>query len=102
MHDDLRARVRAAAGRACWSTGMVPATGPHRAGIPAVSWSPSTSFRRRISAGGCIAGVGLPAGQVRWLDAREHAGDTVTHTIFVELKDRGAASPGGRLGPVPS
>ena len=65
-----------------------------------------TSFRRRISAGGRIAGVGLPAGQVRWLDAREYAGenagDTGTHTINVELRDGGAASPGGRLGPVPS
>ncbi|HEX9356414.1 MAG TPA: hypothetical protein VF933_21680 [Streptosporangiaceae bacterium] len=65
-----------------------------------------TSFRRRISAGGRIADVDLPAGQVRWLDAQEHAGEnvggTVTHTIFVELKNGGAASPGGRLGPVPS
>ena len=65
-----------------------------------------TSFRRRICAGGRIADVDLPAGQVRWLDAQEHAGenvgDTATHTIFVELKDGGGASPGGRVGPVPS
>ena len=62
-------------------------------------------FRRRI-AGRLHCGRRPPAGQVRWLDAREHAGenvgDTGTHTINVELKDGGAASPGGRLGPVPS
>jgi hypothetical protein len=91
---------------ACWSTGAVPATGPSPHRHPGSVMVTLTSFRRRISAGGRIADVDLPAGQVRWLDTQEHAGENVggtgLHRIFVELKDGGAASPGGRLGPVPS
>ena len=48
----------------------------------------------------------LPAGQVRWLNAQQHAaeniGDTATHTIFVELTDEGGADRPrtGGIGPV--
>jgi len=61
-----------------------------------------TSFRRRISSGDQLVEVNLPAGQVRWLDAQEHAGenigDTTTHVIFVELKG-GAGQATGAIGP---
>jgi hypothetical protein len=61
-----------------------------------------TSFRRRISSGDQQVEVNLPAGQVRWLDAQEHAGenigDTTTHVIFVELKG-GAGQATGAIGP---
>ena len=50
-----------------------------------------TSFRRRITNRDRQVEVELPAGQVRWLDAQEHAGenigDTPTRAIFVEFKD---------------
>jgi hypothetical protein len=57
-----------------------------------------SSFRRRLSAAGRQVEVELPAGQARWLDAQDHAGentgDTETHSIFVELKeDRPDTSP---------
>jgi hypothetical protein len=50
--------------------------------------------------------VELQAGQARWLDAQEHAGENIgdseTHSIFVELKEaRRAGGPTGDrpLGP---
>jgi hypothetical protein len=50
-----------------------------------------SSFRRRLSADGRQVEVELPAGQARWLDAQDHAGenigDTESHGIFVELKE---------------
>ena len=56
-----------------------------------------SSFQRVISAGGREVPVDLAAGQVRWLDAQEHqgrnVGETVTHSMFVELKE---PRPGGR------
>jgi len=66
-----------------------------------------SSFRRRIASGGRQVEVEIPAGQVRWLGAQEHAGenigDTQTHTIFIELKEPGpvaqVAAPA--LGPDP-
>jgi hypothetical protein len=65
-----------------------------------------SAFSRVISAGGREVPVELGAGQVRWLDAQEHqgrnSGTTVTHSIFVELKEPRPASPtdaGPRLGP---
>lgn len=65
-----------------------------------------SSFRRRISAGGRQVDVDLSEGQVRWLGAQEHSGEntgtTDTHTIFVELKEAGASTSGGSLGPSPS
>jgi beta-alanine degradation protein BauB len=79
-------------------------TSPHR--HPDSVMYTLTSFRRRIASGDHEVEVELPAGQVRWLDAQEHAGenigDTATHTIFVELKDeRGTERPTtGVIGPV--
>jgi hypothetical protein len=62
-----------------------------------------TSFSRRLSAEGRQVDVQLPAGQVRWLSAQEHAGenvgDTETHSIFIELKEPGAGAQAGALGP---
>jgi hypothetical protein len=56
-----------------------------------------SSFRRRLSAAGRQVDVELPAGQVRWLDAQDHAGenigDTKTHSIFVELKENHTDRP---------
>lgn len=56
-----------------------------------------SAFRRRISHGAEHVDVDLASGQVRWLDAQEHAGenigDTPTHALFIELKQSpGAAS----------
>ncbi|WP_131735815.1 cupin domain-containing protein [Actinomadura roseirufa] len=65
-----------------------------------------SSFTRRLTSGGRTVELGLTAGQARWLDAQEHAGenigDTPTHSIFIELKEpRPAPAPAGRapLGP---
>ncbi|MBW8482754.1 cupin domain-containing protein [Actinomadura parmotrematis] len=71
-----------------------------------------SSFTRRLTSGDRQAQVRLEAGQARWLDAQEHAGenigDTDTHAMFIELKEpagkepTGAAeSTGGPLGPRP-
>lgn len=50
-----------------------------------------SSFTRRLRAGGREVDVALDCGQVRWLDAQEHAGenigDTPTHALFIELKE---------------
>jgi len=63
-----------------------------------------SGFQRRISAGGRLVDVELPAGQVRWVGAQEHSGEntgsTETRTIFVELKEPGPAPAAGTaLGP---
>jgi hypothetical protein len=61
-----------------------------------------TSFSRRIAADGRQVEVQLPAGQVRWLSAQEHSGEntgeTVTHSLFIELKEPAPAGAAG--GPV--
>ena len=49
-------------------------TAPHR--HPDSVMYTLTSFRRRIASGDQQVEVELPAGQVRWLDAQEHAGRT--------------------------
>jgi len=46
----------------------------------------------------------LSAGEARWVGAQEHTGENTgaseTHSIFVELKENGAASTSdGPLGP---
>jgi beta-alanine degradation protein BauB len=58
-----------------------------------------TSFSRRLSAAGRQVEVELPAGQVRWVSAQEHAGENIgstdTHALFIELKEpasRGSAA----------
>jgi hypothetical protein len=63
-----------------------------------------SGFQRRISAGGRLVDVEIPAGQVRWVGAQEHSGEntgtTETRTIFVELKEPGlVAAPDAPLGP---
>jgi hypothetical protein len=56
-----------------------------------------SGFRRRIAAGPHSVEVSLDAGEVRWLDAQEHSGenigDTVTESIFVELKEAPPSGP---------
>ncbi len=64
-----------------------------------------SGFRRRLHQGDRSADVALEAGQVRWLDAQEHAGENIgetpTHVIFVELKEAPARprAATGSLGP---
>jgi hypothetical protein len=59
-----------------------------------------TSFTRRLTSGDRQVDLKLEAGQVRWLDAQEHAGenisDTETHAIFVELRE---PAPSARTAP---
>jgi hypothetical protein len=68
-----------------------------------------SSFRRRLYSGGKEMEVELPAGVPRWVPAQTHSGenigDTVTHSIFVELKEPGpgaAKSDAKALGPDPT
>ena len=62
-----------------------------------------SSFRRRIAADGRQVEVELPAGQARWVGAQEHSGENIgdsdTHSIFVELKER--PRNGAAAGPTP-
>lgn len=62
-----------------------------------------SSFRRLLRANGGEVEVELPAGTARWLDAQEHSGHNIgeseTHVMFVELKDRPGSPGAGRLGP---
>ncbi|WP_127504720.1 cytoplasmic protein [Actinoplanes solisilvae] len=52
---------------------------------------PLGDFRRRVTSGGRSVEVDVRAGEVRWLDAQEHAGenigDTASYSVFVELKE---------------
>jgi hypothetical protein len=80
------------------------ATTPHR--HPDSVMITLSSFRRRLSSGGRVVEVELPADSARWLPAQEHTGenigDTETHTFFIELKEPApAVAPpaGGPLGP---
>ena len=64
-----------------------------------------SSFRRRLHGGdGRRADVDLPAGQVRWVGAQEHAGENIgttdTRTIFVELKEPRPAGSGSSEAPL--
>jgi beta-alanine degradation protein BauB len=67
-----------------------------------------SGFGRRLYQGDRSMDVTLEAGQVRWLDAQQHAGenigDTPTHVIFVELKEATPGPPAttGPLGPTDS
>jgi hypothetical protein len=84
-----------------------PGDATHRHGHPDSVMVTLSSFSRVIAAGGAEVPVRMPAGQVRWLDAQEHAGRNVgptpTHSIFIELKEPSPATPRpARLGPSPS
>jgi beta-alanine degradation protein BauB len=50
-----------------------------------------SSFRRRLVSGDMQRDVEIAAGTTNWLPAQQHAGenigDSVTHVIFVELKE---------------
>ena len=64
-----------------------------------------SAFDRRLRHGGQEIDVSLPAGEVRWLDAQEHAGENIgtsdTATFFVELKEPGPRrDSAGGLGPI--
>jgi len=65
-----------------------------------------SSFRRRLVSGDAQKEVELEAGTVGWLPAQEHhgenIGDTPTHVIFIELKERRASSDSRPLGPQPT
>lgn len=64
-----------------------------------------SSFQRRVSNDGHEVDVAIPAGEVRWLDAQNHAGHntgtTETLTLFIELKEPAAGTGLGEpvLGP---
>ncbi|WP_214108535.1 cupin domain-containing protein [Acrocarpospora catenulata] len=76
-------------------------THPHR--HPDTVMYTLSSFRRRLTAEGRQVEVELPAGQVRWVGAQEHAGENIghteTHSLFIELKEPGSQSAGDHLGP---
>jgi beta-alanine degradation protein BauB len=80
-------------------------TSPH--GHPDSVMVTLSAFSRRLHGGdGRQADVDLPAGQVRWIGAQEHAGENIgateTHSVFVELKEPApAGAPAGEppLGP---
>ena len=50
-----------------------------------------SAFRRRVTAGDRSTEVELRAGEARWVGAQEHAGenigDSVSHSVFIELKE---------------
>jgi quercetin dioxygenase-like cupin family protein len=63
-----------------------------------------SSFGRRLDAGDEQRDVDIATGTVAWLPAQRHAGhnigDTPTHVIFVELKERsGGEAPAAAIGP---
>jgi hypothetical protein len=62
-----------------------------------------SSFRRRLWSGDREVELELPAYQVRWLDAQEHSGmnigESVTYSIFVELKEQQTSPLPQSLGP---
>ena len=62
-----------------------------------------SAFRRRLHADGAHRDVDMPAGLTGWLPAQQHSGenigDTPTHVLFVELKERAGSTGGTFLGP---
>jgi quercetin dioxygenase-like cupin family protein len=63
-----------------------------------------SSFRRRLHAGDQHRDVEMAAGFTGWLPAQEHAGENIgdseTHALFIELKERAEeATTGAALGP---
>ncbi len=71
-----------------------------------VMYTLSSFDRRLIAENGDARDVSLDQGEVRWLDAQTHSGEntgqTPTHVLFVELKERRppqGSSPGSTPGP---
>lgn len=62
-----------------------------------------SSFRRRLVQGDAQREVELRAGTVGWLPAQQHhgenIGETVTHAIFVELKEPAEQRADAEIGP---
>jgi beta-alanine degradation protein BauB len=62
-----------------------------------------TSFRRRLGSEAGERDVELPAGMTTWLPAQRHYGENIgetdTHVLFVELKERGSEPSAGVIGP---
>lgn len=62
-----------------------------------------SAFRRRLHSGDAHRDVDMPAGLTGWLPAQQHSGenigDTPTHVLFVELKERADGMAGTYLGP---
>ena len=79
-------------------------TQPHR--HPDSVMITMSAFDRRLVQGDRSAEVRLAAGEVRWLDAQEHAGHNIgttdTSSLFVELKEPSPApARDAALGPRP-
>ena len=71
-----------------------------------VMYTLSSFDRRLIAENGDARDVSLDQGEVRWLDAQTHSGEntgqTPSHVLFVELKERRppqGSSPGSTPGP---
>lgn len=81
-----------------------PGVRTHPHGHPDSVMVTLSAFQRRVCAGDREVEVELPAGQVRWVGAQQHAGEntgtTDSHAVFIELKEPTPA-PAGRppLGP---
>ena len=62
-----------------------------------------SAFRRRLRSDGDERDVEMAAGFTGWLPAQRHSGhnigETPTHVIFVELKERPAHATAAGLGP---
>ena len=80
------------------------ATQPHQH-PDSLMYTLSSFDRRLVAEDGATRDVSLTAGEVRWLDAQVHSGENIgqspTHVLFVELKDKevGAMSSSTILGP---
>jgi hypothetical protein len=80
------------------------ATQPHHH-PDSLMYTLSSFDRRLVAEDGASRDVSLAAGEVRWLDAQVHSGENVgqspTHVLFVELKERpaGAMHSSEALGP---
>jgi quercetin dioxygenase-like cupin family protein len=79
------------------------ATSPHRH-PDSLMYTLSSFERRLVGESGESRDVKLETGAVRWLDAQTHSGENIgetpTHVLFVELKERAAEgdSPRRHLG----
>jgi hypothetical protein len=66
-------------------------TSPHRH-PDSLMYTLSSFERRLIGESGESRDVSLGSGEVRWLDAQTHSGENIgqtpTHVLFVELKER--------------
>lgn len=77
-------------------------TSPHEH-PDSVMYTLSSFDRRLIGASGESREVRLERGEVRWLSAQTHSGENVgetpTHVLFVELKERPGSESASGLGP---